>query len=376
LSGLYPLSLAPELLRSLEGQLKSETTAKQARIFTKALELKLPDLVNAVTNEVGEHTRPDFRETLENTLRKVLGNVFGEENRTPPLHDLSDREQSRLVSWIHEATELIPGQASRLRSELEKVSQELSTITLQLERIPDEAYLAQELAEIKALQTNIGIATEKHRATAELIRNLAWQAIELLRSMRRLESRVAMDRQQRDTYGLASRTKGLLLDFAADLRRRKIQSLQTNFRDAFVRLARKDDVLLRVEIDPDTFDVTLFGKNGKPIPRSRLSAGEKQIYAIAMLESLMKTSGRALPVIVDTPLGRLDSKHRDKLINSYFPIASHQTILLSTDTEVDERFYETLSPHISRAFHVAYDQGEHFSTINEGYFWRQKEVSQ
>ena len=62
--------------------------------------------------------------------------------------------------------------------------------------------------------------------------------------------------------------------------------------------------------------------------KDELSAGEKQIYAIAILEALAKTSGRHLPIIIDTPLGRLDSEHCTKLINNYFPYASHQVIIL------------------------------------------------
>src|SRR5690606_33202414 len=100
---------------------------------------------------------------------------------------------------------------------------------------------------------------------------------------------------------------------------------------------------------PDAYSVTLFDQTGMLVDKKALSAGEKQIYAIAMLEALGRTSGRSLPLIIDTPLGRLDSKHRDKLVNNYFPTASHQVVILSTDTEIDESFYSALSPEISHA---------------------------
>ncbi|MCK5869492.1 MAG: hypothetical protein KAG45_02400 [Methyloprofundus sp.] len=77
---------------------------------------------------------------------------------------------------------------------------------------------------------------------------------------------------------------------------------------------------------------------GNEIPKESLSAGERQIYAIAMLDALAKTSSRKLPMIIDTPLGRLDSKHRKKLVENYFPSASHQVIILSTDTEIGKTY--------------------------------------
>jgi DNA sulfur modification protein DndD len=80
-------------------------------------------------------------------------------------------------------------------------------------------------------------------------------------------------------------------------------------------------------------------------------------------------------MIVDTPLGRLDSEHRTKLIEGYFPIASHQMIVLSTDTEVDESFYSDLAPDISRAYKLEYDGKYGATRVREGYFWHQKEAS-
>jgi DNA sulfur modification protein DndD len=143
---------------------------------------------------------------------------------------------------------------------------------------------------------------------------------------------------------------------------------------AFRRLARKEDIVDHAIIDPSTFSVTLVDKHGTSTPKQRLSSGEKQIFAIAMLEALAKTSGRNLPIIIDTPLGRLDSKHRARLVESYFPTASHQVLVLSTDTEVDQVFYDGLRSSISHAFHLAFDEAEGCTQVTEGYFWKHKEL--
>jgi DNA sulfur modification protein DndD len=77
-----------------------------------------------------------------------------------------------------------------------------------------------------------------------------------------------------------------------------------------------------------------------------------------------------LPAIIDTPMARLDSEHRQHLIERYFPNASHQVIILSTDTEVDQNFYSQLQPHIARAYHLNYDETEKVTLAREGYFWQ------
>ena len=73
-------------------------------------------------------------------------------------------------------------------------------------------------------------------------------------------------------------------------------------------------------------------------------------------------------MILDTPLGRLDSSHRELLIERYFPYASHQVVLLSTDTEVEGDLRVLLEPHTSHTFHLVYQQDEGVTTIEKGYF--------
>ena len=104
--------------------------------------------------------------------------------------------------------------------------------------------------------------------------------------------------------------------------------------------------------------------------KQRLSAGEKQLLAIAFLWSLARVSGKNLPVAIDTPLGRLDSSHRTNLIQRYFPSVSHQVILLSTDTEIGKEEIEILRSEnaIAREYLLQYNQEQRQTKIVEGYF--------
>ena len=69
----------------------------------------------------------------------------------------------------------------------------------------------------------------------------------------------------------------------------KTAALQTAFAASFQRLARKDDPKFSAKIDAETFRVTLIDSAGGEIDKSDLSAGERQIYAIAILEALAST---------------------------------------------------------------------------------------
>jgi DNA sulfur modification protein DndD len=89
-----------------------------------------------------------------------------------------------------------------------------------------------------------------------------------------------------------------------------------------------------------------------------------------MLWGLARASGRTVPTIIDTPLGRLDSSHRGHLVQRYFPVASHQVILLSTDEEIDECHLERLKPYLSRSYRLEYDNSLRSTIPKEGYFWK------
>lgn len=108
------------------------------------------------------------------------------------------------------------------------------------------------------------------------------------------------------------------------------------------------------------------------VEKKKLSAGEKQLMVISLLWALAICSKKKLPVIIDTPLSRLDSIHREALITTYFPNASDQTIILSTDSEIDQKYYELMRPHIGDEFTLVYDDEHMKTSIKKGYLFEGK----
>jgi DNA sulfur modification protein DndD len=60
-----------------------------------------------------------------------------------------------------------------------------------------------------------------------------------------------------------------------------------------------------------------------------------------------------------------------KLIEHYFPQASHQVLLLSTDEEIRTQRLVDLEPFISRSYLLAYDDEQDRTIVEEGYFQHQ-----
>jgi DNA sulfur modification protein DndD len=239
-----------------------------------------------------------------------------------------------------------------------------------LRQAPPEVMVRDAFAEFQQASEKAAELQVQRKLALEDVRHKLWSAIVVSRKKKKLELAMRESSVEDQATRLASDIQDLLVGYKAKAAIQKCQSLRENFLIAHRKLARKEDSVCDAAIDPNTFALTLYGKHGEVIPKKSLSAGEKQIFAIAMLEALGKTSGRNLPVIIDTPLGRLDSKHREKLVGKYFPTASHQVIVLSTDTEVDERFYDGLRPMLSHAYHLKFDPNEQCTTVEAGYFWK------
>jgi DNA sulfur modification protein DndD len=214
-------------------------------------------------------------------------------------------------------------------------------------------------------------AKQLDRSMAE--RKADWEARRArLQAIQEREAReeFTQDDQQRMAR-IAAKTRVVMKEFLIRATERKIYRLSDLITESFRFLLRKQTMVERIHIDPSTFAITLYNEAGQALSKERLSEGEKQIFAISVLWGLARASAHPLPAIIDTPMARLDAAHRQHLVERYFPHASHQVLILSTDTEVDRHYYHALEPHIARAYHLSYDEQTRATHGEEGYFWEQ-----
>jgi len=157
--------------------------------------------------------------------------------------------------------------------------------------------------------------------------------------------------------------------FRIAMLKKHINKLETLILDSFQNLIRKDNFISRIEINPIDYSFKLYTGNDESLATENLSAGERQLLAVSILWGLSRASGRPLPAIIDTPLSRLDGKHRQNLVENYFPQASHQVILLSTDEEINKKYYRQLKPAIGRTYHICYDEELQSSVFKKDYLF-------
>ena len=107
----------------------------------------------------------------------------------------------------------------------------------------------------------------------------------------------------------------------------------------------------------------------KRIDISRLSKGERQIFILSLYWAIIELSGKDIPFIIDTPYARIDANHRKEISEKFFPNISKQVVILSTDEEINEEYYEILKPYIAKEYLLINDEGQNRTTVEQHYFF-------
>ena len=267
--------------------------------------------------------------------------------------------------------------AAAARDELAAAASELENLDRQLAAVPDDDALAPGKAELVAAARDLDDAeaalqsAEDDLASHTRLRDDAARRYDAALSIN-TEATLAQDDSIRVAEH-ATRVCRTLDELRNRVVARHTATLEAAILDSLRRLLHKQGLISDLRLDPTTFGIILLAADGQPLPAERLSAGERQLLAVAILWGLARASGRQLPTVIDTPLGRLDSEHRDRLVDDYFPHASRQVVLLSTDEELDDRLADRLRPRIARSYLLdSAPNGD--TTVTPGYFWAEERV--
>ncbi|WP_415892549.1 DNA sulfur modification protein DndD [Neptuniibacter sp. PT8_73] len=366
--GVLPLALAPNALKELLSDLEAEVQVKQKQSFGKEVE-GLFEQLKVSLNSLGREMQPAM---------ELVSQCFDSHMREVPKDnvalDLSDREYRGLEQQARDAELNSLPRFEVARERLTQVEYEIDNASKNIERAPEKEQLQSVFDKIRELDGKRFQLKTEYLQSLEKAKGAFRKAIELARKEQKLHDKHRSLVNASEAVSNAQQSLLLLDRFSELLTLSRVKKLESEFIKSYCQLARKEDLQIRARINPNTFDVELVDEHDNAINRKELSAGEKQIYAISILEALGRTSGRKLPIIIDTPLGRLDSHHRDKLVKYYFPFASHQVVILSTDTEIDNHYFsEYLEEDISHAYEIIFNERTKSSSLKEGYFWSEEQ---
>ncbi|MDB9312807.1 DNA sulfur modification protein DndD [Spirulina sp. CS-785/01] len=368
-AGTLPLQLINPLLQEAAEQGKRELKQSKAIVAKEVIQERDTRLLSylqdlALSSEQLTHIQ-DFlqqeNQDLEAGIDPTVANSLGVDSET--LNHLNTILQGRLPSQVEKTREVYQ-QITSIEDALDSLDEQLQTAASP--EVYDELKTAMETAQSELVRLQTDWETQQRRYTT-----LDTQLAEVRKELANYGQGSIDRRNKEHLIESAAKVQETLKLFRERLTLKKLNKLEIEVTECFRYLLHKSDLVHRVAIATGDFSLSLYNNQGQPVPKHRLSAGEKQLLAIAFLWGLARVSGRHLPIAIDTPLGRLDSSHRHNLVERYFPSASSQVILLSTDTEIGQRELAQLREQdaIAQEYRLKYDPKQQQTTIEPGYFW-------
>jgi DNA sulfur modification protein DndD len=366
-AGALPLVLLQPLLKQAQTQGHKELQHQQYQIAKQLLAQRDRELLELIARlNLPVRKAEQLQVFLKEQNRKL-------ETATPEEKIWLNADRNSIAQLEHTLKFQLPAEQQSARQHLlrlRELEESIDTIQGCLATAASPETYERLIRELETAEANvISLSTEYAKARALHEKLLKEHDLLKKQLIEYTEAVIARNNDNQFVAAVDEIQKKLQI-FREQLKLRKLNQLESLITECFHELVRKSDLVQRVAVDPETFALSLFDHHGRALSKHRLSAGEKQMLATALLWALARASNWQLPVAIDTPLGRLDSYHKQNLVDRYFPQASHQVILLSTDTEIGKTEVQQLRKKalISYEYLLKYDSQKHQTVVVPGYF--------
>lgn len=359
-SNELPLVLVSDLLNNIKLQAIDE---HNDAVMREAV-LQLDDILDEFANEYQGDTKASF--DFIKYVKKRQQNA-----QDAPVYSLSDQalfQANNLVEGLLDSSKI---EAKRILVEKKKKQKQIGELDSYLsldinEKGLQEVYKSIKKAEGKLIRDQVKMSALEQKRSAVNFKVMTTTSefnkyVEAY--LATAESRDSAER----TIKYSNMALSILDRYQVELQKRKTDILAETITSCYKKLANKKNLINKIVMEADSLAIKYLSEEGKEVTQDSLSAGEQQLMVISILWALAICSKKKLPVIIDTPLSRLDSLHRTALINTYFPNAGEQTIILSTDSEIDSTYYGLMKENVGDEFTLKYDEKTKSTSIERGY---------
>lgn len=355
---ILPVAWLTSLWPSYVDAWERDQHARHSRLLSQEFKKRDERVLSALPANLSESAIDALRNALAQDLKAyaVPHEKGGVRLRDAPPKDI-ERQLASSRSLVRRELETL----KVAQAQLDRAEQRIGEIPAE-EQVSDILSALAERSKVSAAaEAQLDVLT---RQLEEAQSNLAHIRTRLNAAQVRLGSEFRDQSLEAKSLEASARSRKLLSVFKDRLLASKAQWLSDVITGEFRNLLRKRNLIASVVVDPSSYQVSIKDSKQQELPMDRLSAGERQLLAISVLSALIKERKGRFPVVVDTPLARLDQQHRSAMIKRFFATVSHQVVVLSTDQEVDGSAYEALKPFTNAEYSLDFDDGEGRTTVN------------
>jgi DNA sulfur modification protein DndD len=360
-----PLMLLGGFRKELHDYLVTEESRREWETSKSAVEPKIPQVKKDVFENVPASftLHQDFERFYKERLETALKNLFnpapqGMADRVfvTDRNDTSAQVRAQLSGAVGNVKDLVDVSVKleRFESEARELDQQLKNFSQNAAAVAEGGRLHNRRGELNT--TLKQITDQKDELTNELSR-LDSALSELRREEKMLTEQADKGAKGQDMIQIAHRYR----EAAAEIRLRAAKQLRKKISETvgeiWVDITERDREFRGMDFD-DHWKCWLKRVDGKRASweDTNTSAGQRQVRLLAFYEALRRLAKVVPPLVVDTPLGRLDKEVKNSVLDRLY-LTGHQSIILSTNSEIDpqsEQFHAirnrlgrvyTLHPH-------------------------------
>jgi DNA sulfur modification protein DndD len=363
-SGIAPFAIVDQWLLKIQVRIDHERDAEKAKHANEIVQQRITVFENSDIWEKLKGTVNDKdRGVIIHELKKLLLDTKSE-SISVPVHVLADNDRTKILNWIQLTNFDAPKELKRKTADLVSMEKELKTVKAELSKVAEQEVVNPIFTQLRESTETLGKLTAELEQCERGLKDLETEIFHAERKANSFEKKVKENRSLETRLGLAKRTQLVIKEYAQRLLEEKLRLFGRNLVNKFNELCRKPKYLDSAVVNPQSYQISLFKEN-REINQSFLSAGERQLLGISVLWALREMTKISLPLIIDTPMGRLDSEHRRSMLELFFPAVSHQVIILGTDEEIDDDAIRFMAPFIARIYQVEFNHETGESCLTE-----------
>ena len=420
---MLPFLMVKNQITNLEKQLKTESD----NLLYSQLKSKLNTqyIKSLLLNKIESSSLDEIAITVSEALiDDIKPNSYEEDFKM--IHNLSNDESNSLYSLINNILDFDTSYILNSFKEYRDIAHELSNIRTKLNSSLEDEALNIYITDIGNLSNKIGHLSESKDLLNNSLDEIRLKINEVTSERDKSKSKYIDLLQSNKVVDMSSNLILMLDDIIKTLTENKTKEIQDNFMYIFKKIIQKDNFIDFIDID-NNFNASLYinkmysslelenlienigydeieRKFGRlfiddlfnlynvenksellnsiktstqsafltlrtKVDINGFSSGEKQIYILCLYWALLKASDIEIPFIIDTPYARIDETHRNNITSEYLSTISDQVIILSTNTEIDEKAYREIKPKLNGEYLIKYDDKNRNTIQRKGYFF-------
>jgi len=355
-----PVALLGPYRKQLHDALLSEERRREWEAAKSTVEPKIPQVKQDVFDGAPKEFQLEadvesfYMKRLEDALHRLFHpppEGIPERSYLAGRSDVSVQVRARLAANRPEVQDL-----AEMCGNIEKMDVELRELDQKLKQMQQNTAAYKRGVE---LHEKRGGLTSRHAQITKRLKDIDAEIARLeveLTDLKRQETtqREIAERAERGESLAAMATR--YREAAGEVRSRAAIQMRRQIGEAvgklWVEITEREREFEGMEFD-NHWQCWLVRRDGKKVTweESNTSAGQRQVRMLAFYEALRRLAKLVPPLVVDTPLARLDKEVRANVLDQLY-LTGHQSIILSTNAEIDPEgaLFDRVRNQFARAY--------------------------